>query len=355
MSLTALQSVGGSIVIRNNAVLETFGASPTAFTTIGGNLEFSNTAIQDVDGLAGVTSVGGDIVFNQNASMTSLTGLEQLISAASLSIIDNDNALFTDLNELINLTTLDNTLTITGNGSLSDCSQLPCQVTVGGEPFNTVNNANVTVSGNTGNCTNKQAIQDDPAVNSRECVQVALPVELLAFSGALDGSTVNLTWSTATETDNSHFFVERSVDGLTYAAIGRVEGAGTVGLVTDYAYTDEAFTAGVNYYRLRQVDFDGAESLSNVIAIDASTLVNALGIFPNPVSAGDLMTISAGTLTKGHTLTAEVFSAAGRLVGKQSWNSGDKLQLPTAGFAPGLYVVRLNSGGRSVTERVVVR
>ena len=354
LSMSALQSISGSFVVTGSPLFESFGFSPS-LTSIGQDLQIVGSSIGDLDGLLGITSVGGDIILNGNSDLTSLTGLENLATAASLSIIDNDNASFTDLSELGSLTTLTNSLTITGNASLSDCSQLPCQVTVGGSDFNTVNNDNVIVSGNTGDCLDKDAIQAVPEVNSRECVQLALPVELLSFTGSLEGGEVALAWSTATEVDNSHFFVERSVDGFTYAAIGRVEGAGTVGYITDYRYTDEDFAAGVNYYRLRQVDFDGAETLSNVIAIDAGAVTATLGLYPNPVGAGEVLNVQVGSALGSQSITAEVFSAGGRLVGQQSWLVGDKLQLTTAGLNPGLYVVRLSNGQRTVTERVVIR
>ena len=352
LSLTALSSVQGSIIVRNNPLLATIGAS-TSLTVIGNVLEIIGNGVTDMNGLTGLQFVDGNIVIRDNAALTSLFGFETLDTAATFTL--DNNELLPDLNNLTSLSKLFSALTITNNASLSDCSQLPCQVTVGGSDFNTVDNANVTVSGNTGNCTDKNAIQNDPAVNTRECVQLALPVELLSFTGSLEGGEVDLAWSTATETDNSHFLVERSVDGLTYAAIGRVEGAGTVGYVTDYQYTDGDFAAGVNYYRLRQVDFDGAETLSNVIAIDAGAVAATLGLYPNPVGAGEVLNVKVGSLPGGQTVSADVFSAGGRLIRQQNWSAGDKLQLPTAGLKPGLYVVRLSSGLRTVTERVVIR
>ena len=347
-------TLSDSLVVRDNPSLETFTNFFAIPDTINGAFIIENNPLLTTTDLGGVlTYVKGEIRIENNASLLDLGGFEALDSAAAL-IINNNDALL-NLDTLNNLTVLFNSLEITGNDQLADCSQLPCQVTVGGTVFNTVNNDNVTVSGNSGNCADKTAIQNDPAVNGQECVQLALPVELMSFSGALQGAEVGLTWFTATETDNSHFFVERSEDGFTYIAIGRVEGAGTVGYVNDYEYTDQDFVAGVNYYRLRQVDFDGAESLSHVIAIDAGTVATQLGIFPNPVSAGQLLTIEMGAASDRQSTTADVFSASGRLVSQQKWSAGDKLQLPTAGLKPGLYLIRLSSGGRTATERVVIR
>ncbi|MFM7023396.1 MAG: hypothetical protein ACKOXB_10485 [Flavobacteriales bacterium] len=95
------------------------------------------------------------------------------------------------------------------------------------------------------------------------CNQV-LPVELVAFDvRKQDGKTV-LSWSTASEINNDYFSVQRSSDGTNWLQIGTVSGAGNSNALLNYSFADELPGEGVNYYKIVQVDFDGASSASPV-------------------------------------------------------------------------------------------
>ncbi|MEM6298898.1 MAG: T9SS type A sorting domain-containing protein, partial [Bacteroidota bacterium] len=110
-----------------------------------------------------------------------------------------------------------------------------------------------------------------------------LPVEFLDFTGELIEEGVDLDWSTATESENDYFDVERSADGFDYQAIGRVDGAGTTNEIQYYTFLDPNPLWGTSYYRLRQVDTDGTASFSKVIVIhndrEGSQVLVA---YPNP-------------------------------------------------------------------------
>ena len=116
-----------------------------------------------------------------------------------------------------------------------------------------------------------------------------LPVSLTRFTAAAQGPGVQLAWATATEKNNDRFEVQRSADGAEFATIGTVRGQGSS--VTPHAYTfvDAAPRPGLNYYRLRQVDFDGTASFSPVVSARgaAPAATAALEIYPNP-NAGTL-------------------------------------------------------------------
>ncbi len=86
----------------------------------------------------------------------------------------------------------------------------------------------------------------------------ALPVSLTSFTAkANKQGAVNLAWSTASEQDNSHFEVTRSVNGVDFEKIAEVKGNGNSDVVSKYSYTDTKPVAGTNYYRLKQIDFNG--------------------------------------------------------------------------------------------------
>ncbi len=84
-----------------------------------------------------------------------------------------------------------------------------------------------------------------------------LPIELLSFDAYMVDTTVNIKWSTATETNCDYFLVERSIDGIDWKEIAHVNGNGTSAIVHHYKTTDPTASFGYNYYRLREVDYNG--------------------------------------------------------------------------------------------------
>src|SRR5690606_20929585 len=94
-----------------------------------------------------------------------------------------------------------------------------------------------------------------------------LPVSLTSFTAEKQNSVVKLNWTTASEQKNSHFDVLRSSDGKAFHSIAEVAGAGDLNEVRHYSYRDNNPFPGVNYYKLRQVDFDGTATESDIKAV----------------------------------------------------------------------------------------
>jgi hypothetical protein len=93
-----------------------------------------------------------------------------------------------------------------------------------------------------------------------------LPVDLISFSGDMTSEGVRLDWQTHQEVNNSHFIVERSADGIWWDSILHVQAKGEVS-GSLYSEVDKKPFAGINYYRLKQYDTDGAWSVSNIISV----------------------------------------------------------------------------------------
>lgn len=112
----------------------------------------------------------------------------------------------------------------------------------------------------------------------------ALPIELIYFNATPNQKTVDLTWATASELNNDFFTVERSIDGLTWEPVLTVNGAGTTNQRTNYRDIDTRPAAGLSYYRLKQTDFDGKWSYSNIqsvfmnnASVELLKVINVLG------------------------------------------------------------------------------
>lgn len=107
-----------------------------------------------------------------------------------------------------------------------------------------------------------------------------LPVELLSFSANKNNTQVLVKWTTQTETNNDYFEVQRSTDALSFESLTRISGTNS-NQITNYNYTDKYPHSGVNYYRLKQVDFDGKTTYSDIVSVNFR--ITSTQIFPNPV------------------------------------------------------------------------
>lgn len=113
---------------------------------------------------------------------------------------------------------------------------------------------------------------------------LSLPVELVSFLSNVKGGSVELSWITDSEINNAGFEIQKSIDGISWEKIGWVEGAGTTNARQHYVYHDQHPHSGNNYYRLKQVDFDGKFEYSG---ISSSVILNreeSLKLSPNPAN-----------------------------------------------------------------------
>ncbi|MGB0888373.1 MAG: T9SS type A sorting domain-containing protein, partial [Vicingaceae bacterium] len=164
-----------------------------------------------------------------------------------------------------------------------------------------------------------------PTYNNSGCTPVAiLPITLTSFKGESIHNTSLLEWSTSTEVNNDYFTLERSLDATYFTEIGTVNGAGNSNYQLNYTFIDELPNTGINYYRLKQTDFNGDYSYSNTIALN-NELNNAkiytsnkqLKInLDNEISLGSIelidvlgRTIYSDKLTKNKTINIENFIA----------------------------------------------
>lgn len=111
-----------------------------------------------------------------------------------------------------------------------------------------------------------------------------LPVELDNFKGIATSSGTVLFWETASENNNAYFTVMRSGNSMDFQPVGNVDGAGTTTTRQFYAFPDSAPLAGVNYYKLRQTDYDKHTKDSDIIAVDMNAVYSESPflVYPNP-------------------------------------------------------------------------
>jgi len=97
--------------------------------------------------------------------------------------------------------------------------------------------------------------------------QILLPVELIALRGYRDNADVMLEWVTASEENNAEFIIEHSADGRSFESAGSLPGAGTTTETQYYNFKHHRAVRGTNYYRLKQIDFDGTFTYTDVVVV----------------------------------------------------------------------------------------
>jgi hypothetical protein len=156
-----------------------------------------------------------------------------------------------------------------------------------------------------------------------------LPVEMTTFTARPEGSFIRLQWSTATEVNNDYFDIERSADGRVFEKIGHVKGASESLTEKSYEFIDKNPLAGSNYYRLRQVDFDGTAAYSPIVSADI-LMKDHIVLYPNP--ANNFMTISGLAENTAYTIK----SAFGMTLLSGTTTTGQPVDIST--LPPGCYV-----------------
>ena len=180
-----------------------------------------------------------------------------------------------------------------------------------------------------------------------------LPVELLYFEATAEGKTAQLRWATATERNNAGFRIERS-EGQSgaFQSIGWVAGKGEALTETRYAFTDTEVKSGQTYYyRLRQTDFDGAETLSDIQAVRMAGAADDILVYPNP-ALDELYVQWPQSDEKGAQL--EVLDVQGRSLGMWAITASVHW-VDTRQWASGQYILRIVTGGKVCLKRVLIR
>jgi hypothetical protein len=191
-----------------------------------------------------------------------------------------------------------------------------------------------------------------------------LPVEWATFSAHIGAQGIVLSWSTATETNNAGFYVQRKAGDSTteWTRIGFVEGTGTTPEPQTYRFRDAQLPFGADRiaYRLRQVDVDGTAEVSDVITIrrPAATRLELHAPYPNP--ARDAATIriafpaSIAADVPAHLHLYDVLGRQLRQIAVDRIGTRTEVHLNVRDLAAGLYFVRLTVGPETRTQRLAV-
>jgi hypothetical protein len=160
-----------------------------------------------------------------------------------------------------------------------------------------------------------------------------LPVTWLGFTVQKQNNTSLLKWSTATEQNSDKFIVQHSSNGASWNVIGAKAAAGNSSSIKEYSFIHTSPAAGMNYYRLLQLDKDGKESYSQVLSVNFDMAAKQVVIYPNPVINGRL------NIRLAKPASIRIFNSTGLQVMQFQMTAGEH-PLNVSHLAKGIYNIK---------------
>ncbi len=239
-------------------------------------------------------------------------------------------------------------------------SSYPQTIILGGNTFTIVANANPAdyiKNGSNGNgCMHNNNYNGDIDIATAICTytdgvltnESPLPISLERFGSQVHGDKIRLDWATASELNNEGFSIQKSNNGTDWHEIGWVGGAGTTIEKQEYIFFDEQPIGGANYYRLKQIDFDGAFSFSKTISENIAVFPDQeINVFPNPVQGKLFVNIPENKEIQN----IEIFNQLGQRVGDARLE-GNGINVAT--LENGMYVMVLIIDNQKLIRQFVV-
>src|SRR5690606_28382939 len=189
--------------------------------------------------------------------------------------------------------------------------------------------------------------------------QQPLPIELVDFYAEAKKGYVEIKWVTASEKNNDFFTIERSLDGKQFRPIGEVDGQGNSVVTTYYTYEDHSPMNGVQYYQLKQTDFNGDFEYSKIIRVNYMEMLSQfdLTVFPNPVSTTHEFVVQLSSSNKESPVSISIFDMLGRehyraVVDAESVLN--EMKITKSVLSAGIYIVSVQQADKITKKRIIV-
>jgi len=180
-----------------------------------------------------------------------------------------------------------------------------------------------------------------------------IPVELESFTATSNENSVTLSWSTATETNNFGFSIERkNTSDEIWREAGFVAGFGTTTERRNYSFTDENLNMGAYSYRLKQVDLDGTTEYSEAIVVEVASPEEyvLLQNYPNPFNPSTKIAFS---IPVASNVSIDIFNVVGERVASlvnQTLEAGyHSIDFDATSLSSGTYIYQLKANGQNGT------
>ncbi|MDR3712804.1 MAG: T9SS type A sorting domain-containing protein [Puia sp.] len=177
-----------------------------------------------------------------------------------------------------------------------------------------------------------------------------LPILLVSFTAAKQGSSGLLQWSSSQDRTGGYFEIERQSPGQAFLPIGEVAADSSAGLTAQYSFRDNTPAPGLNSYRLRITDADGDTHYSDVRTLDFDAGQSpGLSLYPNPVT--DLLQVSTENLPAPFVI--RMIAIGGQIVRSITVSTGTLVSIPVKDLPAGIYLVEIRAGGTRYTREIL--
>jgi len=194
-------------------------------------------------------------------------------------------------------------------------------------------------------------------ITASAVINSQLPIELKSFDAKNEANNVNLAWTTSMEENNEFFTLERSFDGKEFDVVTKINGAGDSAEDVTYTFSDENVTriatANTAYYRLKQTDFDGAFTYSNIISVNLENRdeleVTNISVVGNELSVNFVAPTEGATEISIYDLTGRMI-ATNNQVATEGYNTTN---LALNANQTGIFIVRITNGQTQTIRKVM--
>jgi hypothetical protein len=183
-----------------------------------------------------------------------------------------------------------------------------------------------------------------------------LPVTFISFTAQKEGGHSLLNWKTSQEFNSVYFDIERSNDAIHYQYIGRVSASGNSNVPVSYSFIDNDPIAGLNYYRIKEVDADGKNTYTPTRVVSFDGLVNGLvKYYPNP--AIDFINIQLPEGVQGQHIVVNVININGIMMNQFNLDqaSPSVFKIDVRRYAKGTYIIQVKSATLNSAGKIILQ
>lgn len=188
--------------------------------------------------------------------------------------------------------------------------------------------------------------------------KIPLPIELMSFSAKCNDNKVNLNWVTASETNNDYFTIERSKNAQNWEYVNNVIGAGNSNKPTNYSIDDDQPIEGSSFYRLKQTDYDGEFTYSEITPVACESSENLFEMLAIIQGQQNDEIILVFTAPEGEKFDYSVIDNTGKLIQHKSEKAIgglNEIHIKTIGLNEGIYLITLQNSEKFFGQKVLIK
>lgn len=184
---------------------------------------------------------------------------------------------------------------------------------------------------------------------------IVVPIKLISLTADCFESNTRINWTTASESNNDYFTLERSFDGLQFEPVTTIDGAGNYNGVKNYFYNDYNYP-NTTYYRLKQTDFDGTSTTSDVISVTCGTEQEFHFTISDFSNEGYIETTHDAV--PGTPYQLQMLDAQGNIVFITKYVAEGSIEtqnIPVSSLAQGVYLIQIQSATNNHSRKFIIQ